>query len=403
MLAVAAVLVAFAALTLVVESGALHGVEVHLARWLADHQTEPFHTTTATFAVIGSWYVMAPLSLAAAALLVWRHRGGQALYLVLTMATQALLDATLKLLFRRPRPMTGVVHLSTYSYPSGHSMAAAAFASALVFVAWPTRWRRAALAGGVAFAGLMGLSRVFLTAHWPSDVLAGWLIGFALAAWLRVLLDAALQPGADREQPRDGGRDPIDVVLLDWGDTLMVGDPSQIGPMATWPRVAAVPGAREMLRRLHPRYRLVVATNTDLSSGPDVRAALARVGLDDLVDAVVSSRDVGARKPDQEFFEAALRQAGVDGKPVRARRAVMVGDRLDTDIAGARATGLRAVWYDPLRRSLVAGEPVPDAIITRLAELPGALDRLAARGRGPGTTGVAAPPRHRARSGQTSG
>lgn len=147
--------------------------------------------------------------------------------------------------------------------------------------------------------------------------------------------------------------------------------------MADWPRVTAVPGAREALRRLRPRYRLVVATNADLSSGPDVRAALARVGLDELVDGVVSSRDVGARKPDAAFFRAALRQAGANGRPVRPARAVMVGDRLDNDVAGAQAAGMRAVWLDRARRGPAPGAPAPDAVVSRLAELPEALARLA--------------------------
>ena len=85
-------------------------------------------------------------------------------------------------------------------------------------------------------------------------------------------------------------------MLFDWGDTLMVDDGSQDGahgPVASRGRRST--GAQDTLRRLRSRYRLLVATNADQSSGPDVRMALARVGLDAYIDAVVSSRDVGAR------------------------------------------------------------------------------------------------------------
>jgi len=173
------------------------------------------------------------------------------------------------------------------------------------------------------------------------------------------------------------------VVLLDWGDTLMVDDHTQDGPMASWPRVAAVPGAREALSRLRPRYRLIVATNADESSGPDVRAALERVGLGDFIDEVVSSRDVGARKPEGAFFRTALARAGADGGPVSPARAVMVGDSLPNDVGGAKAAGIRAVLLDASRRPLPQDAPRPDAVIAHLDELPGTLARLAAGRRSP--------------------
>ena len=83
-------------------------------------------------------------------------------------------------------------------------------------------------------------------------------------------------------------------------------------------------------------------------------------------------------KPAAAFYRAALRQAGLDGKVLPAARAVMVGDRLDNDVAGAQAAGLRAVWFNPSRRPLPPEAPAPDAVIARLEELPGALVRLAA-------------------------
>ena len=146
--------------------------------------------------------------------------------------------------------------------------------------------------------------------------------------------------------------------------------------MAVWPEVAAVPGAQDALRRLRPHYRLLVATNADLSGGPDVRAALARVGLDGYIDAVVSSKDVGAAKPNAAFFEAALRQAGVNGKAVAPANAVMVGDRTDNDVGGAKRAGLRAVWFNPSHAPLPEGAMPADAEVARLSELPAALIRL---------------------------
>lgn len=377
-LVVAAVLAAFAVWSAIVQTGVLHGPEQRLASWLWRHQDNALTPVAEAFARVGVWWVLGPATVVVAVLIARRRRAGQAAYLVLTLTAAEALNLVLKEVFRRLPPGTNPDEAATFAYPSGHTMAAAALAAALIFIAWPTRWRRPALIGGVAAAVLMGLSRVYLTVHWPSDVVAGWLLGFGVAAWLRLLMDAAFQP---REVVQPAATPPpqrrIDAVLLDWGDTLMVDDGAQEGPMAAWPEVAAVDGARETLRRLRTHYRVVVATNADESSGPDVRAALARVGLDVYVDAVVSSRDVGARKPEGAFYQAALSKAGVNGKAVAPAHAVMVGDRLDNDIAGAKRAGLRAVWYNPSHRPLPPDSPVPDAVVSLLAELPPALARLA--------------------------
>ncbi len=182
-------------------------------------------------------------------------------------------------------------------------------------------------------------------------------------------------PQETAEEPELERREPIDVVFLDWGNTLMVGDGAQDEPMVNWTHVAAMPGAHEALRRLRAHYRLIVATNAADSGVQDVRAALARVGLDALVDDVVSSHDVGARKPDPAFFRAALRAASAV-QPPAPRRAVMVGDSWINDVAGARAAGLRAIWLNPSGVGRPCGAPRPDAEIRGLHELPRALERL---------------------------
>jgi HAD superfamily hydrolase (TIGR01662 family) len=167
----------------------------------------------------------------------------------------------------------------------------------------------------------------------------------------------------------------VEVVLLDWGNTLMVDDGSRSGPMATWDRVAATPGAQDALRRLRPNYRLIVATNADESGTAEVRAALARVGLDGFVDDVVSSRDLGIRKPDPAFFAAAL-QVAFAGRAPMPSRAAMVGDSWENDIAGAAAAGLRTIWVRPAAARLPEGAKAPDAQIEHMSELPKALMNL---------------------------
>ena len=67
---------------------------------------------------------------------------------------------------------------------------------------------------------------------------------------------------------------------------------------------------------------------------------LLRLGIIHLVDALVVSEDVGKEKPAQEMFERALAELG-GHKPAEA---LMVGDSLERDIAGAKTFGMRTVW-----------------------------------------------------------
>ncbi len=82
---------------------------------------------------------------------------------------------------------------------------------------------------------------------------------------------------------------------------------------------------------------LVCASNWDVSL-PDV---LARCGLDGALDGVVTSAEVGARKPDPAIFAAALELAGCD-----PAEAIYVGDTPEEDLEGARAAGIRALLID---------------------------------------------------------
>lgn len=117
----------------------------------------------------------------------WRRDWPQALYVALAMGGAGLCNRLCKLGMARPRPdlWPSLAVETSWSFPSGHATGAAALATVLAVLAWPGRWRWPVLGGGVLFALLVGLSRLYLGVHWPSDVLAGWLLGAgaALLAW----------------------------------------------------------------------------------------------------------------------------------------------------------------------------------------------------------------------------
>jgi len=160
------------------------------------------------------------------------------------------------------------------------------------------------------------------------------------------------------------------VLLLDWGNTLMRETPGAAGPMATWSHVEAIPHVHEALSSLRPTFVIALATNAQASGEVDIRQALARVGLDRLVDRVYGFRVIGHKKPEPAFFRFVLHDLGL-----AASQAVMVGDSLENDVLGANASGIRAVWFDEGGQDSREG-PL-HTTIHDLSDLPAAVARLA--------------------------
>ena len=98
----------------------------------------------------------------------------------------------------------------------------------------------------------------------------------------------------------------IKAILFDWGDTVMRVLPQFHGAMADWPKVEAIPGIRDACENLVQDYELYLATNAS-KSGPDkVRAALARVKLDQYFTRIFTAHDLGCSKPSRSFFDTIL-------------------------------------------------------------------------------------------------
>ena len=124
------------------------------------------------------------------AILVWQRRMAEALFVVAATVGAGALGSVIKVLVGRPRPLPdyggGLLWrlVDRYGFPSGHAVFYTAFFGAVAFLLWARGTGRARWAGIVlclALIVLVGPSRVYLGAHWPSDVLAGYLVG---GAWL---------------------------------------------------------------------------------------------------------------------------------------------------------------------------------------------------------------------------
>lgn len=92
-------------------------------------------------------------------------------------------NLVLKVIFARSRPsiFLPLVRETSYSFPSGHAMVSSAFVGVIMLLLWHTRYRVPAIVLGVLATGLIGLSRIYLGVHYPSDVLAGWSVGVVWA------------------------------------------------------------------------------------------------------------------------------------------------------------------------------------------------------------------------------
>lgn len=126
-------------------------------------------------------------------------------------------------------------------------------------------------------------------------------------------------------------------------------------------RVELFPEVHPTLERLALRFSLGVITNGN--------ADVHRLGLADYFQFALCAEELGVGKPDPHPFQTALQRAGVT-----AAQAVHIGDHPSDDIAGARAAGMRAIWFNPQGKAW-EGYGLPDAQISSLAELPTLLER----------------------------
>ncbi len=141
---------------------------------------------------LGNGWTLGVLAALVAGVLFFERQRKRALFVVAASVGAGLLNVVLKAVFARPRPELAL-RLSAaggYSFPSGHSMAAAAIITTVVLVVITrhprARWVAAALGALLIFA--IGASRVYLGVHYASDVLAGWALGASWPLWLRPLL-----------------------------------------------------------------------------------------------------------------------------------------------------------------------------------------------------------------------
>ncbi|KFG89758.1 Phospholipid phosphatase [Sphingobium herbicidovorans NBRC 16415] len=183
-------LVGVLAIALLQRSGVLDGLNIGAMTVAGEARAISPAITSIMLAAsrIGDTVGRIAVIIAAVALLLWRGRRSGAQWLALVMAGGTLLNLGLKQLFAAPRPdllpHLDIVH--SYSFPSGHAAGNMMLFGALAMLAG--RWGSYVLAG--LLIALIGISRVWLGVHWPSDVLAGWMEGLGWLCLCRYWLPA---------------------------------------------------------------------------------------------------------------------------------------------------------------------------------------------------------------------
>ncbi|MBU6266118.1 MAG: phosphatase PAP2 family protein [Sphingomonadales bacterium] len=208
-LALVTLAVGFMALAIAVSLGATRAIDsaILLALRVPGHPAIPrgpgwLTGDAVALTRLGSPAFLWALVLASAALLACTRRVRMALFLVATTAGGLTLVSLAKLAFHRARPdvVSHLVPVQTLSFPSGHAADSAIVYCTLALLALPclraAAARAAAMTAALGLPVAIGLTRIYLGVHWPSDVVAGWCIGafWALLAHAVGRAGAAVDP-----------------------------------------------------------------------------------------------------------------------------------------------------------------------------------------------------------------
>ncbi|MFS0907544.1 phosphatase PAP2 family protein [Priestia aryabhattai] len=180
-------LICFSGMAILISGSKIVAFDHYIISFIQGFESPGLTAIMKCFTFIGSTPSVAVISLFSLFFLykVLKHRTELILFIAIIVGSP-ILNELLKLLFHRARPnFHRLIEINGYSFPSGHAMSAFAVYGVLSFLLWrhiPTRWGRTCLLFiSTVMILAIGVSRIYLGVHYPSDIIGGY---FASGCWL---------------------------------------------------------------------------------------------------------------------------------------------------------------------------------------------------------------------------
>lgn len=185
----------FLILAFLISSGATAGFDQTVREFVHRYSSSQGAVAMSDISFLASSALLVPTVIVAVVALALCSERRNALLLGLTMLGEVSLEHGLKQLFHRarPAPFFGIPLPDSFAYPSGHALASVCFYGTVATIicrrymkrSWP---RAAVWAAAVLMIGLVGLSRIYLGVHYPTDVIGGYLVGTAWVVFATIFV-----------------------------------------------------------------------------------------------------------------------------------------------------------------------------------------------------------------------
>jgi membrane-associated phospholipid phosphatase len=165
------------------------GFDTTVLLWIHQWANPGLDAVMLKITALGNPEFVVPLVVLIVGWLWWKHRRLEAKMVAIACLGASILNQELKLFFAKPRPelWTRLITENTFSFPSGHALGSLVLYGLLAYilaVQFP-KFSRWIYCGAVGFITAIGLSRLYLGVHWPTDILAGYAVGFL---WLMICI-----------------------------------------------------------------------------------------------------------------------------------------------------------------------------------------------------------------------
>lgn len=132
---------------------------------------------------LGVYWGVVPAVIGLSVMFLIRRQWRSLTYLLVTYGGTAIINITAKAFFHRVRPhlWETAADKTSFAFPSGHAMSSMALVMTLIILLWGTRWSVWVLVSGSVFLLTIAWTRLYLGVHYPSDIVAGWMIALVWA------------------------------------------------------------------------------------------------------------------------------------------------------------------------------------------------------------------------------